>query len=223
MVESPIEVAATGPREVQHKIRVRSGIEIPRIYLTHALLKTGSISKFGRDAGLREPNLVHWNAVDPTKSRAIALSSSTARGPSSHWSAGPRGEASKDQFVSDDRLSDEIHTNGYTQIHTDEQTHTHKHTHLTNTYMHTSVILHTSTHTLTHTHGQAHTIKHTPHLHTPTLTHSICLACLFPTLTLQHLVSAASIFRSCSHVGLSGPIIFLDECGRHVCGVHRSS
>ena len=33
--------------------------------LTHALLKTGSISKFGRDAGLQEHNLVHWNAVDP--------------------------------------------------------------------------------------------------------------------------------------------------------------
>ena len=78
------------------------------------------------------------------------------------------------------------------------------------------VIQHTSTHALIHTHGQAHTIKHTPHLHTPTLTHSICLACLFPMLTLQHLMSAASIFRSCSHVGLSGPIIFLS---RTICRV----
>ena len=99
----------------------------------------------------------------------------------------------------------------YTQTDTHRYTlmnrHIHTNTHLTNTYMHTSVIQHTSTHTLIHTHGQAHTIKHTPHLHTPTLTHSICLACLFPMLTLQHLMSAASIFRSCSHVGLSGPII----------------
>ena len=103
----------------------------------------------------------------------------------------------------------------YTQTDTHRYTlmnrHIHTNTHLTNTYMHTSVIQHTSTHTLIHTHGQAHTIKHTPHLHTPTLTHSICLACLFPMLTLQHLMFAASIFRSCSHVGLSGPIIcFLD-------------
>ena len=101
----------------------------------------------------------------------------------------------------------------YTQTDTHRYTlmnrHIHTNTHLTNTYMHTSVIQHTSTHTLIHTHGQAHTIKHTPHLHTPTLTHSICLACLFPMLTLQHLMSAASIFRSCSHVGLSGPIIFV--------------
>ena len=56
---------ATGPREVQHKIRVRAGIGFPRIYLTHALLKTGSIFKLGRDVGLQEPNLVHWNAVEP--------------------------------------------------------------------------------------------------------------------------------------------------------------
>ena len=101
----------------------------------------------------------------------------------------------------------------YTQTDTHRYTlmnrHIHTNTHLTNTYMHTSVIQHTSTHTLIHTHGQAHTIKDTPHLHTPTLTHSICLACLFPMLTLQHLMSAASIFRSCSHVGLSGPIIVL--------------
>ena len=99
----------------------------------------------------------------------------------------------------------------YTQTDTHRYTlmnrHMHTNTHLTNTYMHTSVIQHTPTHTLIHTHGQAPTIKRTPHLHTPTLTHSICLACLFPMLTLQHFMSAASIFRSCSHVGLSGPII----------------
>ena len=58
VVESPIEVAATGPREFQHKIRVRAGIELPQIYLTHALLKTGSIFKFGRNVGLQELNLV---------------------------------------------------------------------------------------------------------------------------------------------------------------------
>ena len=96
-----------------------------------------------------------------TKSRAIALCSSTARGPSSHWSAGPRGEASKDQFVSDDRLSDEIHTNGYTQIHTDEQTHTHKHTpykHLHAHKRHTAYIHpHTHTHSRTSTYNQTHT------------------------------------------------------------------
>ena len=57
------------------------------------------------------------------------------------------------------------------------------------------------------THSYTLTDKRIPRLHTPTLTHSICLACLFPMLTLQHLMSAASIFRSCSHVGLSGPII----------------
>ena len=100
----------------------------------------------------------------------------------------------------------------YTQTDTHRYTlmnrHIHTNTHLTNTYMHTSVIQHTSTHTLIHTHGQAPTIKRTPHLHTPTLTHSICLACLFPKLTLQRFMSAASIFRSRSHVGLSGPIIF---------------
>ena len=99
----------------------------------------------------------------------------------------------------------------YTQTDTHRYTlmnrHIHTNTHLTNTYMHTSVIQHTSTHTLIPTHGQAPTIKRTPHLHTLTLTHSICLACLFPMLTLQHFMSAASIFRSCSHVGLSGPII----------------
>ena len=78
----------------------------------------------------------------------------------------------------------------YTQTDTHRYTlmnrHIHTNTHLANTYMHASVIQHESTHTLIHTHGQAHTIKHTPHLHTPTLTHSICLACLFPMLTLQH-------------------------------------
>ena len=57
MVESPIEVAATGPREFQHKIRARAGIELPQIYLTHALLKTGSIFKFGRNVGVQEFNL----------------------------------------------------------------------------------------------------------------------------------------------------------------------
>ena len=36
----------------------------------------------------------------------------------------------------------------------------------------------------------------------------ICFACLFPMLTLPHFTPAASIFRSCSDVGLSGPIIF---------------
>ena len=30
-------------------------------------------------------------------------------------------------------------------------------------------------------------------------------------LTLQHFMSAASIFRSCSHVGLSGPIIISND------------
>ena len=58
MVESPIEVAATGPREFQHKIRARAGIKLPQIYLTHALLKTGPIFKFGRNVGLQELNLV---------------------------------------------------------------------------------------------------------------------------------------------------------------------
>ena len=101
--------------------------------------------------------------MDPTKSRAIALSSSTARGPSSHWSAGPRGEASKDQFVSDDRLSDEIHTNGYTQIHTDEQTHTHKHTHTPYKHLHAHkrhtayIHPHTHTHSRTSAYNQTHT------------------------------------------------------------------
>ena len=65
VIESPVEVAATGPREVQHKIRARAGIELPRIYLTHALLKTGSIFKLGRGVGLQEPKLVHWTAVEP--------------------------------------------------------------------------------------------------------------------------------------------------------------
>ena len=65
VVESAVEVAATGPCEVQRKIRARAGIELPRIYLTHALLKTGSIFKFGRDVGLQEPKLVQWNAVEP--------------------------------------------------------------------------------------------------------------------------------------------------------------
>ena len=50
----------------QHKIWVRAGIELPQIYLTHALLKTGSIFKFGRNVGLQELNLVHWNAVEPS-------------------------------------------------------------------------------------------------------------------------------------------------------------
>ena len=108
-----------------------------------------------------------------------------------------------DQFVSDDRLSDEIHTNGYTLTNK----HIHTNTHLTNAYMQTSVMQPKPTHTLIHTHEEAHTLKDAPHLHTPTLTPSICLACLFPMLTLQHSISAASIFRSCSHVELSGPII----------------
>ena len=66
-----------------------------------------------------------------------------------------------DQFVSDDRLSDEIHTNGYTQIHTDEQTHTHKHTpykHLHAHKRHTAYIHpHTHTHSRTSTYNQTHT------------------------------------------------------------------
>ena len=66
-----------------------------------------------------------------------------------------------DQFVSDDRLSDEIHTNGYTQIHTAEQTHTHKHTpykHLHAHKRHTAYIHpHTHTHSRTSTYNQTHT------------------------------------------------------------------
>ena len=66
-----------------------------------------------------------------------------------------------DQFVSDDRLSDEIHTNGYTQIHTDEQTHTHKLTpykHLHARKRHTAYIHpHTHTHSRTSAYNQTHT------------------------------------------------------------------
>ena len=66
-----------------------------------------------------------------------------------------------DQFVSDDRLSDEIHTNGYTQIHPDEQTHTHKHTpykHLHAHKRHTAYIHpHTHTHSRTSAYNQTHT------------------------------------------------------------------
>ena len=112
-----------------------------------------------------------------------------------------------DQFVSDDRLSDEIHTNGYTQIHPDEQTHTHKHTpykHLHAHKRHTAYIHpHTHTHTRTSTYNQTHTSPtHTdpyafylsrlslPHAHSSALyVCSFNLSKLFP----------CGVFRSCSY------------------------
>ena len=64
----------------QLKIRVRAGIKLPLIYLTHAVLKIGSIFKFGRNIGLQELNLVHWNAVEPiVQIQASALAGRTTR------------------------------------------------------------------------------------------------------------------------------------------------
>ena len=91
-----------------------------------------------------------------------------------------------DQFVSDDRLSDEMHTNGYTQIHTDEQTHTHKHT---PTCTQASYSIHPPTHsyTLTDKHIQSNT--HLTYTHRPLrilFVSPVSSPCsLFSTLRLQ--------------------------------------
>ena len=85
--------------------------------------------------------------------------------------------------------------------------------------------IHPPTHRYTLTNKRIHTNTH-KHVDTEALTPYICLACLFPTLTLPHFTPAASIFRSCSHVGLSGPIIWFFtplECWGGVEGCGREN